>query len=401
MKTRIIGLDVCKSSVAAWILDERPTHIKSYFRDHKADCLILNSCRDDIDALKTLKPDIIALEPTGVHYSKLWAKAALDMGATVLWVGHSQLKSTRLSFMLPNKNDPADALALALYAHDHMGDPDYFVRFDPFSPGAAIRDHALQLGHIARVQSPIINRIRQNLAHEWPEKMNTQSTRQAGSEMPPSLWRYIAGEPLAKATQTRYDKSLTQTCGSGISLFTRHHASHLCAIHRQEIDIEHQMTRLLADPTLDPYHQVFNRFGMGPRVRAMILGHIYPLENYLAPSRKPITEWVETSKGRRSLRHRSLNAFKLRLGLGLVEDSSGQTSKHIAGGSSLCRKALWQWVFCRIEVKRNRPPNRVGVELGSYCDQLKENGIPVRLVRSRVCVKAAEMLFYELVNAIR
>lgn len=400
MTTKIIGLDVSRSSVAAWALETKPESIKRYFKDNKDDCELLQSCRQDIEKLKEMRPNVVVMEPTGVNYSKLWAKAALDMGAVVLWVGHAQLKSTRLSYMLPNKNDPADALALALYGFDHLGDPDYFVNFDPFSPAAQIRERALQLSHIARVQSPVINRIRQNLAHEWPEKANSNARRKTGSQEPPSLWRYIAGREVTPRSNTIYSRSLYNTCGSGLSEFTKLHAGHLCAIHDQEIAIEAQLELLLKDPALDPYHQVFNKFGMGQRIRAMILGHIFPIESFLGPGRKPIVEWVNTKSKKKSCRHRSLAAFKLRLGAGMVEDSSGQTTKMVAGGSSLCRKALWQWIFTRIEPAKSRPNNKACQELGTFLDDLKARGIPAQLARSRAVVRAVESLFYELAHTV-
>lgn len=401
MTTRILGLDVCKSSVAAWPIEGKPTNIKSYFRSNQDRCLKLFSNREGIQALKDLRPDVVVMEPTGVNYSKIWAKAALDCGAIVLWVGHSQLRSTRQSYLLPNKNDPADALALAIYAADHLGDPDYFISFDPFSEAAGIRERALQLSHIARVQSPIINRIRQNLAHEWPEQQDNKAQRKKGAELPPALWRYLAGHDIHLPTKTRYDNSLNQSCGSGLSVFTRHHAQHLCQIHEQEIAIEKEIYELIGSKAFEPYHQVFNMFGMGQRVRAMLLGHIYPLETFLGPNLKVLEDWVIGPSGKRTKRQRSLNAFRLRLGLGTVEDSSGQTTRNIPGGSALCRKALWQWEFTKIDVARNRPDNHIGRELGEYRDQLKDNGIPIQLVRSRVCARAVKRLFYELVKQLQ
>ena len=70
------------------------------------------------------------------------------------------------------------------------------------------------------------------------------------------------------------------------------------------------------------------------------------------------------------------------------------------GGSDLCRKALWQWVFTAIEPKKRRLSNGIMDRLGEKLDQEKEQGRPVRLIRSRVSSKAGELLFKELVNEI-
>jgi hypothetical protein len=76
-----------------------------------------------------------------------------------------------------------------------------------------------------------------------------------------------------------------------------------------------------------------------------------------------------------------------------------QKSK-VVGGSDLCRKALWQWVFTRLEVKRCRMNNDIGDRLGEIMDAEKASGRPVRLVRSRVAAKAVKMLFKELVREL-
>nr|WP_026733713.1 hypothetical protein [Fischerella sp. PCC 9605] len=73
-------------------------------------------------------------------------------------------------------------------------------------------------------------------------------------------------------------------------------------------------------------------------------------------------------------------------------------SHRVVGGSALCRKALWQWVFSRIEPKRQRPNSEIGKSLGEYLDAEKAAGKPVQLVRSRVSAKAAKLLFKELVR---
>jgi len=66
----------------------------------------------------------------------------------------------------------------------------------------------------------------------------------------------------------------------------------------------------------------------------------------------------------------------------------------------LCRKALWQWIFTRIEPQRARLNNDIGDRLGQIMDAEKASGRPVRLVRSRVAAKAVKLLFKELVREL-
>lgn len=58
------------------------------------------------------------LEPTGNHYSRVWAQIIESLGIKILWVGHIELRRYRGGKNLPNKSDEADALAMAAYAQD-------------------------------------------------------------------------------------------------------------------------------------------------------------------------------------------------------------------------------------------------------------------------------------------
>ena len=132
----------------------------------------------------------------------------------------------------------------------------------------------------------------------------------------------------------------------------------------------------------------------------MILSQIYPLENYLTPEGKPHVIYRKgRNSGKTTKRHLSRRRFEKALGIAPTEDSSGdKKGKQIIGGSDLCRIALWQWIFCRLEIRRNRPKNEIGQSLGKIVDTEKATGKPIRLVRMRVAAKAVRLLFKELVN---
>jgi tRNA U54 and U55 pseudouridine synthase Pus10 len=80
-------------------------------------------------------------------------------------------------------------------------------------------------------------------------------------------------------------------------------------------------------------------------------------------------------------------------------EASGDIRKaKVVGGSDLCRKSLWQWVFTRIEPKRSRLKNEIGKSLGEKLDTEKEAGRPVKLVRMKIAAIAVRLLFRELVK---
>jgi hypothetical protein len=86
-----------------------------------------------------------------------------------------------------------------------------------------------------------------------------------------------------------------------------------------------------------------------------------------------------------------------------LESSGDKHKSKVVGGSDLCRKAFWQWVFTRIEPARWRSPpqasrlnNHIGEQLGEILDREKAAGRPVKLVRMKVAAHAARLLFREL-----
>ena len=80
-------------------------------------------------------------------------------------------------------------------------------------------------------------------------------------------------------------------------------------------------------------------------------------------------------------------------------EASGDSRKaKVVGGSDLCRKSLWQWVFTRIEPKLARLKNDIGKTLGEQLDTEKAQGRPVKFARNRVPAKGARLLFQELVK---
>ncbi len=208
----------------------------------------------------------------------------------------------------------------------------------------------------------------------------------------------LAGE----RSSVRYDNLYAQTVGLGITDTIRFHARRLCDLQREELLIEDELQQILTDWRFEPYRKVFARFEFGSRLTAVLLSQIYPFENYLGQDGKPE---VRISKGRKSGKptkhHLSLRRFHKALGVAPSLEASGDTHRvKVVGGSDLCRIALWQWVFTRIEPKRNRLKNEIGQALGQQLDEEKAAGRPVRLVRSRVASKAAKLLFKELVKAI-
>jgi transposase len=378
----VCGIDVCKLSVVACVLSEKPKDIKELYFDidfHKFQANVTG-----IKELLALKPDVAVLEPTGVNYSKLWATKLARAGVKVVLVGHTQLRHYRDAHLgLPDKDDDADALALASYYWDYQDDPRRFVQVRDF-PIVRIRELVLRLSHLARVQSPIINRIRQDLAWQFPEVAKSKSTR---------LWSWLAG----KAKSKRFEAKYAATAGLGLTEMVGRHAERLCAIYSEEKTIEKELLGYLNDSQFEKYRTVFKQFGFGNRVQAILLSQIYPFENYLQDGRAIVKIRKGRKSGKPTKRHLSLRRFMKALGVAPTENSSGdKQTRLVVGGSDLCRRSLWQWVFTRVEPCKSRGSNPILNELGRDLDEYKAVGRPIKLARITVAAKAVKLLFKQL-----
>ena len=149
--------------------------------------------------------------------------------------------------------------------------------------------------------------------------------------------------------------------------------------------IEHELKQLLKDDRFVPYLTVFARLGFGLRAKAIIISQIFPIENFLKDGQNQVI----IRKGRNSVkptkRHLSLRRFQKCLGLAPTENSSGDMkNRSIIGGSDICRKALWQWIYTKIDPAKNRLKNDIADYLEPSLDYLKSTKTPIRLARMNV-----------------
>ena len=393
--TRIVGLDVSKSSVSCCLLTEKPSNPREFYYE----CRFYKFQTDHagLTGLMLLKPEIAILEPTGMNYSKFWVEHLSRAGVEIRFVGHKQLRNYRENHLgLPDKDDDADALAIACYGFDYGSDLSRFVQVRDRLI-YRMRELVLRLNHLSRIQSPIINRARQDLAWQFPEVALVKSVRGDSGKVP-LLWGWLAGERESK----KYDRLYAQTAGIGLTDSVKFHAQRICSLQLEEQLIEDELDTLLTDERFSSYREVFQKFNFGDRLQSIILSQIYPLENYLGEDGKPI---IKIRKGRKSgnptKRHLSLRKFQKALGVAPSQESSGDIAKSkVSGGSALCRRALWQWVFSGVEPVKRRT-NPILSDLGVFVDAEKLAGKPVKLVRMRVAVKGVKLLFKELVSATK
>jgi Transposase len=382
---RVVGLDVSKDNVTACLLTEFPEPRQKYL---EGDFHRLYANTEGIKRLLALKPDIAVLEPTGTNYSKIWCTKLAEAGVKLMLVGHKQLRVYRFGLELKDKDDEADALALACYYLQYKDFPSRFVR-QRDELVAQMRDLVLRLHHLNRMQSPVVNRIKQDLAWAFPERCKTQLSCRL-------FWRWLAGEAKSK----KYEDALKKTCGFGLNDSILFAAKQLYQIHLREDELERELRDYLNDARFLPYRKVMAVYGFGDRTQALLISQFFPFENYLGEDGKPIViESRGKEKGTQTKKRLSLRRFQSALGCTPDREWSGDKKQSKKAGSQLCRTALWQWCFTRMEVQRMRLKNAKFLAIAEEFDQLKEHK-PIKLVRSKIAARLVKRLFYDLYNEL-
>lgn len=315
-KLKIAGIDVSRGSVTVAILDTLPvTDMKRFAKT----CKVRKFKSSEIDKLLALDFDAAILEPTGGHYSKLWAEKIKQTGREVRWVGHREVSGYRESWRLPDKTDKTDAVALACYGLERWHITGMFLD-ERHETAALLREKYLQLQFFNRAVTPLINRLRQQLQHECPELADRKTSRAwLGKEI--GLWLAITGQASQK-----WQQEIEQSQGLGISPFSRAIAAQIVASDRELLRIESEIELILQDGSFVPYLEAMEPFHFGRRTSVALLGAIYPIEKFKE-------------------HHNPLGAFKLCCGMAQVWHESGDFKGWIPGGSVDVRRALWLWSY--------------------------------------------------------
>lgn len=390
MSNRIIGGDVCQNSLVCWELSELPLDLRAHFKNYKrikrSDSLTFYLDAANVEQFVEFieDADCLALEPTGRNYSELWATIAETHGVKVRWVGHPEVKYLRKSERLPDKNDQADALALATYAIKNWEKETAFLRFEPGAV-AEINETYLDIKGLKTNNTATTNRCRAKLATSFPEAAFITSN--PGSDGLSPLFAWISGrERYTDRGKNKYDRlykiSVGLKYGKTITQHTRYLANQICDNHIQEALLRSNLSSLVYDRLeFAKFNQVFDLFGFGLMVRAMLLVRTYPLSRF-----------------------ESEGAFKRRLGFGQEERSSGQVESFSSSGSSIAKAELYNW--SRTTVAQKRLVSKVGLEVQAKFEEHKaklnskskeeekgQTGRFTNLVHSRTCAFTLRRLF--------
>lgn len=410
MKYLIVGIDVSRSSIAACFMLEKPSNPRDDYFD--ADIEVFHSNLENLNRLRikieSFKADkVVAIcEPTGMNYAQLWMNKLSDWGCEVRMISNSKLPNYRAELMGKEgksgaKTDDIDAFAIACWYFDKP-ESSYLKIRDPLV--THIKRTCLRLEHLNRVQVPIINRMRQELAWQCPEVASVRSAKLQHT-LAPLLWGWLAERRKSK----KYDHILEATVGSGIEPQTRWAANQYCEIEEEIFKLKKQLVELIDSSQFEEYRRIFTKFGFGYQLQGYLLGAIYPIEDFLKDGQPEIKIRKNRQTGKESKLKLSERRFMRAVGMGVVREDSGQKKKGKQSGSALCRKALWQWCFTRLEVSRNNPPLKFVYGQGENAEEMsptenlkrrKKGGTPIKLARQRVIARCIRELFKELCTIV-
>jgi hypothetical protein len=122
---RVLGLDICKSSIVGCLLTQRPVQPREAY-DSLEFCELKADARGIKQSLD-LNPHVAVIRPTRSNCQRSWVIQLARAGVEVKLVGSKLPSYCKNTLDLPNKDNKANALALACYFFDHQHLPQKFL----------------------------------------------------------------------------------------------------------------------------------------------------------------------------------------------------------------------------------------------------------------------------------
>lgn len=342
----VLGLDISGGYATAALLSEKFTAEELKTQP----TFEVETNWEDLNKLMTLEFDIALLEPSGHHFEQIFINWFNEHNKPILYVNPTRVKQWRLLNGFP-KTDIIDSLAIARYGLEYADQPRYFI---PPCQLPHLRSLWLERQRLQQLSTKYINRIRKQLAHDFPERADTDLDRSWAKPIPQfMLW--LAGEAEGRS-QTRYDRELhggtinrsrngkrffeevPGTCGQKPGRFLQFLAKHLLECETYSLEIEQEINSILEESRFQPYIEAFRSVGFSNYVSAIWLTKIYPFERFLdAEGQAIIDRRPSKTSGKICTYNKSLSQFKGCLGSGTIEDTSGIRQK-----SDQPKRKRWQ-----------------------------------------------------------
>jgi hypothetical protein len=354
--TKVLGIDIGARFIVAFELSELPVGI-SYPNFYKQNAKIAISkirmdnskegssvnLKDAIELLTEIKPDVIVMEPTGVWYSRLWAKLAEHLKIEVKWIGHGDLAHLRGAYGFKDKDDRTDAFCLAVSYFDPIFNAGNAWLYWKTGVIAEVNDRLLEIKSLESTTKILTQQIRQRLKYEFPEVADRYITNSRTKDGFTPWIGYLAGIHDYKRIRGEREASIATQLSIDISPYTIDHAAAICGNQIREVRLKADLSESLLDPAFDAYRGTFELFGFGSVMQSTMLANIYPIEKFLLGG-KPHIDRYEDDRGKHK-KNMSLAGFQISLGMGKRLIESGGSTTLIYSGSSFARKTLYSWIM--------------------------------------------------------
>ena len=361
--TKVLGIDVGAKFVVAFSLERLPVGVSypDYYKQNAKICLskikINNKSEqstvkieDAIALLTELKPDAIVMEPTGVWYSKVWAKMAEHLGIEVKWIGHGDLAHNRGAYGFKDKDDRTDAYCLALSYFDVNFNASNRWLYWRVGIIDEVNSVLLELESLKTTNKIFQQQLRQRLHYEFPEIVKRSINNSRTKDGFTGWVGWLAGIHNYTLINNQHKKSIAIELGIEISQYTRDHAACLAGGQIRETALQFRLGEIILDRAFDKYRPTLDMFGFGDKTKGVVLSQIYPFEKFLLDG-KPWIDRYEDDRGWKK-KNRSLAAFQISLGMGKRLIESGGSSVLIYSGSSFARSKLYVWIMSCVMPER-------------------------------------------------
>ena len=361
----IIAIDIgCEKSVACVVSREAFFTQKPVDFYDSCDFIEFSPNQEGLEQLLALAtPDCIFVgEPTG-SYSLVWVENIRLRGYDFRLIAHDKVASGRDSIChWKDKDDPHDAVCIGWLAWGNIENPSFFNRVKGPHQQQMLKA-LLESERLNKAITEEVNRARQLLHHEFPAALEvkrregskskgTKNLVESNKGIPPLVFRFIAGEPLAPASATKILKLLGSCIGSASRTgkfspeLTKISIS-LCAEMRLRFALNHSLRQMVSDPRYGRENKVFDLFNFDTDTRAVLLVQTYPFSQFLSPDGKQVKitkrRAKRSAKGRLPRKLKSRNLFCAACGKAPSNRSSGKKVGQIVNGPALCRLMLWRW----------------------------------------------------------
>lgn len=423
---KIIGLDISGGYATAVLLEERPRNLLEFARSKHFHPFIVEANREDLEALCNLKPDLVVLEPSGLHYEQIFCN----------WFERNEIEYKKASVKrLANyrnengldKTDDRDSLALAAYGFDKLNDKNAFI---PKCELADLRQLWLKRYGLIKLQKRIIQRIRLQLQHEFPEAAEANMRKRWGQNTIGPIGWMCNQETRKNKWQKLHDGGIVSygkpsqhevqgTIGNGLSEYTRTLAKHCWEIWEQCAHIEEECDRILAEPRFAKYIAAFDDIGLNPETRVIWLTRIYPFERFLGDDGRPRVIRRLSRNGKQCKYDQSLAQFKASLGCGTIKNESGirqsdfekirkrkgwrgksrlaEERTEFSIGDRFSRTAFFMWGLGQLERRQLKSPE--AKKILAKQKKLKEEGTNVYQRLANLQGYTARILYRKLVKS--